>query len=116
MMRPGLVTLISESPEAHGVGIPPQETGRVVYCTVRSIGMQEAYQAMGVGLNPEYKLILSHDFEYQGEQICEFEGKRYKIIRTYATETDGVELTIQRMEGNARRGEDEQTEPVQSDP
>ena len=63
--------------------------------------MQEAYQAMGIGLNPELKVILAHDFEYLGERKCELAGMRYNIIRTYITETDGIELTLQREAGNA---------------
>jgi hypothetical protein len=32
--------------------------------------------------------------EYQGEKICEFEGQRYRVIRTY--ETGGaIELTCE---------------------
>ena len=102
MMKSNVVTLISESPEAHGVGVEPEEAQRTVYCTIRSIGMQEAYQAMGIGLNPELKVILAHDFEYGGEPLCELNGVRYRIIRTYITEADGIELTLQRVAGNAR--------------
>ena len=71
-------------------------------CTVKSIGMQEAYQAMGIGLNPELKVILAHDFEYEGERLCEMDGVKYNVIRTYVTEADGIELTLQRVTGNAR--------------
>ena len=102
MIRAGTVTLIRESPGAHGVGTDPDEIRRKVYCTVKSIGMQEAYQAMGIGLNPELKVILSHDFEYQGEETCELRGQRYKVLRTYVTEADGIELTLQRITGNAK--------------
>ena len=102
MMKAGVVTLIRENPEVHGVGTEPEETSRKVYCTVRSIGMQEAYQAMGIGLNPELKVILAHDFEYRGEDECLLTGIRYKIIRTYITEADGIELTLQRIAGNAK--------------
>ena len=102
MMKANIVTLISEAPEAHGVGTEPTESTRDVYCTVRSIGMQEAYQAMGIGLNPELKVILHHDFEYGGEALCEVDGVRYRILRTYVTEADGVELTLQRVKGNAK--------------
>ena len=101
MMKSNVITLISESPAAHGVGVEPEEVQRTVYCTIRSIGMQEAYQAMGIGLNPELKVILAHDFEYLGERKCELAGMRYNIIRTYITETDGIELTLQREAGNA---------------
>ena len=102
MMKSNVVTLISESPEAHGVGIDPEEATRTVYCTVKSIGMQEAYQAMGIGLNPALKVILAHDFEYEGERLCEMDGVKYDILRTYVTETDGIELTLQRVARNAK--------------
>ena len=102
MLKANVVTLILEEPYVGGVGLDPSETKRTVPCTVRSIGMQEAYQAMGIGLNPELKVILAHDFEYGGEPVCEMSGVRFTIIRTYITETDGIELTLQRVDGNAR--------------
>jgi SPP1 family predicted phage head-tail adaptor len=101
MMKSNVVDLITVSPEAGGVGTEPAETKRTVFCTVRSIGQQEAYLAMGQGLNPELKVILAHDFEYDGEGLCELDGKRYQILRTYITEADGIELTLQRVTRNA---------------
>ena len=103
MLKANVIDLIAVSPEAEGVGIDPQETKRTTYCTVKSVGMQEAYQAMGVGLNPELKVILAHDFEYQGESLCEVGGVRYRILRVYVTEADGIELTLQRVTGNAAK-------------
>ena len=102
MLKADVLDLISVSPEAAGVGTEPTETKRSVYCTVKSIGQQEAYLAMGQGLNPEYKVILAHDFEYEGERLCELGGVRYDILRTYITETDGIELTLQRAARNAK--------------
>jgi len=102
MMRADVLTLIAVSPEASGVGTEPAETKRDVYCTVKSIGQQEAYLAMGQGLNPELKVILSHDFEYDGERLCEVGGVRYDILRSYITEKDGIELTLQRVARNAK--------------
>lgn len=102
MTRADTVTLIAESPEAHGVFDTHTETQREVYCSVRSVGMRESYEAKAIGLNPETVLILPYDFEYQGEKECLFGGTRYDIIRTYAAETDGIELTIQRKDGNSR--------------
>ena len=104
MVRAYTLDLIQETPAARGIMDSPTETARTVYCTVRSVGMQEAYQAMAAGLNPEMKLVLAHHFEYQNERLCEFEGVRYKILRTYITEADGIELTVQRLEGNAGGG------------
>ena len=101
MMKANVVDLITVSPEAAGVGTEPTETKRTVFCTVKSIGQQEAYLAMGQGLNPELKVILAHDFEYEGERLCEMDGVLYQILRTYVTETDGIELTLQRVKRNA---------------
>jgi hypothetical protein len=101
MMKANVVDLITVSPEAAGVGTEPEEVKRTVPCVIKSIGMQEAYQAMGIGLNPELKVVLAHDFEYMGERICEIGTQRYRILRTYITETDGIELTLQREAGNA---------------
>lgn len=105
MIRVNTIDLIKVSPEASGVGTEPAETRRTVYCTVKSIGQQEAYLAMGQGLNPEWKVILAHDFEYEGERLCEMDGVRYEILRTFITETDGAELTLQRVRKNAAGGE-----------
>lgn len=102
MMKAGTVTLIGEIPEAHGVGMDPEGTRRKVFCTFRSIGTKETYEAIATGLRPEMKVVLQHDFEYKGERICLVNGKRYEIIRTYKTEADGIELTIQPVTGNAR--------------
>ena len=101
MVRADVVTLIAERPGAHGVYEPPLYDYRKVYCEIRSIGMNEAYQARASGLNPEYKLRLSHSFEYKGEKLCEMQNTRYRIIRTYMDESDGIELTLERAEGNA---------------
>ena len=113
MMRANVLDLITVSPEAGGVGTDPTESKRTVYCTVRSIGQQEAYLAMGQGLNPELKVILAHDFEYEGEGLCELDGVRYQILRTYITETDGIELTLQRVTRNAGKLPD--PEPVNTE-
>lgn len=113
MMRANVLDLITVSPEAGGVGTEPIESKRTVYCTVRSIGQQEAYLAMGQGLNPELKVILAHDFEYEGEGLCELDGVQYQILRTYITETDGIELTLQRVTRNAGKLPD--PEPVNTE-
>lgn len=96
-----MVILLEEDPKAHGVLDEPEYKPRTVYCEVKSVSQTEAYQARATGLNPEYRLVLSHSFEYKGEKLCEFRNVRYNIIRTYVNENDGIELTVQRVEGNA---------------
>lgn len=101
MVRADVVILLGEDPKAHGVLDDPILTTHTVYCEVKSVSQTEAYQARATGLNPEYRLVLSHSFEYKGEKLCEFRGIQYNIIRTYVNESDGIELTVQRVEGNA---------------
>lgn len=101
MTKSIVATLIQVNPAAHGVGIDPEYTERKVYATMRSVGMTEVYQAMADGLNPELKIVLTQDFEYKREPLCRVRGVMYKIIRTYVTEADEIELTLQRVDGNA---------------
>lgn len=96
MVRADVLTLITETPAARGAFEEPALTERVVYCTVRSVGMREAYEAMGHGLKPEWVFELTHAFEYQGEKRCMFRGVHYNVIRTYVTEADGIEITVER--------------------
>lgn len=100
MVRADVITLISDVPEARGRFEAHTEIRRVVYCTVKSVGMRETYEAMSHGLKPEWVFELTHSFEYQGEKECEFKGIRYRIIRTYVTEADGIEITVERGNQN----------------
>lgn len=96
MMHAGKLTLIAEAPMPHGAGEAREETRRDVYCTVKSVGRTEAYMAMSAGHMPRYIFALAHDFEYKDERLCEYNGIRYRILRTYMTEDDGIELTVER--------------------
>lgn len=100
MTRAKAAYLIAESPAAHGIFDEPTETKRKIYCTEKSVGQTEVYQARATGLNPELKLILPHAFDYKGEKKLEYAGERWDILRTYR-EVDSMELTIQRETRNA---------------
>ncbi len=100
MTRAKAAYLIAENPKAHGIFDEPEEPKRKIYCTEKSVGQTEVYQARATGLNPELKLILPHAFDYKGEKKLTYKGERYEIIRTYR-DGDSMELTIQREDGNA---------------
>ena len=117
MVRADVVTLIAETPGAHGVYDTPAYTRRTVFAEIKSVGMNEAYQARATGLNPELKLRLSHSFEYRGEKLCELRGTGYRIIRTWMDESDGIELTLERISGNAiPLPPDDETEETEETP
>lgn len=69
---------------------------RQVFCSVRSVGMNEAYQAMSYGLHPQFVFVLSDYTDYEGEKICEYKGTRYRIVRTYR-QNQGIELTAEEI-------------------
>ena len=96
MNRSGVLTLISENPAAHGIFDKPTETSRTVFCTIRSVGYSEYYRALEYGLHPSIVFVLADYAEYQNEKIAEYEGVRYRVIRTY--ETGGsIELTAEEV-------------------
>ncbi len=95
MTKHDTIKLVAEA-TPRGVNDQPVESERTVYCTVKSVGMRESYEAMAHGLHPEVVFCLTQDFEYQGEKLCLWNGVYYDIVRTYVTEEDGIELTAQR--------------------
>lgn len=89
-----VISLIAENPAAHGVFDQTTETPKQVYCSVKSVGMNEAYQAMSNGLHPQFVFVLSDYADYNGEKIVTYNGKRYQVIRTYRN-NQSIELTCE---------------------
>lgn len=95
MMRSDVLTLIAENPAAHGIFNTPTETSRTVFCFVRSVSSNEYYRALEQALRPVFVFVLADYAEYQGEKICEYNGVRYRITRTYITAQQSIELTVE---------------------
>lgn len=58
------------------------ETRIDVLCDVLSVTRSEHYSAAAYGLKPDIVFVINR-FEYGGQTVVEFEGKRYKVDRTY---------------------------------
>ena len=71
------------------------ETKREVLCGVRSIGMKEFYSAHSTDFRPELKLVLADYLDYNDETLADFNGVRYRILRTYRVGQE-LELTLER--------------------
>lgn len=97
MIRSSVVTLIQPVPEAHGIYDTPAAGGRTVPCDVMSVTRREHYDALSHGIHPEWVLLLGDYAEYHDELFCTFEGRQYKIVRTYTRGDRRIELTIERM-------------------
>lgn len=100
MVRADVIELVSASPEAHGVFAPRTETKQKTYCTVRSVGMREYYEAKGAGLEPEIVFRLTDSDDYSGEKIVLWNSTRYRVIRT-SLSGDGIDLTCERATDKA---------------
>lgn len=70
-----------------------------ILCAVKSIGRSEFYAAAQAGLKPEITFVI-HGYEYNGEKEVEFEGQKYKVIRTYMKDFEEMELVCEKVIGN----------------
>ncbi len=92
-----VITLISESTaekDAEGFAIPGENCRRTVYGNRKSAGANEFYRAAQLGVTIDHKFAVNTD-EYHGEQYAEYDGKRYRIIRSYDT-GEVTELSLSR--------------------
>ena len=71
------------------------ETKREVFCGFRSIGVKEFYSANSTDYRPELKLVLADYLDYNGETLADYNGTRYRILRTYRSGQE-LELTLER--------------------
>ncbi len=74
---------------------------RAVLCGVKSVTRNEFYGAAQAGLKPEIVFVV-HGYEYQGEQEVEFEGERYRVVRTYSVSFEELELTCEKVVANGQ--------------
>lgn len=68
---------------------------REVYCSLRSVGHNEFYEAYATEYRPELKFILADYLDYEGETYVKYGADLYRVIRTYRTGQE-LELTVGR--------------------
>lgn len=78
------------------------EDSRTVFCGLRSVGMKEFYEASARDFYPEMVFILRDYLDYNGEQLVEHNGQRYRVLRTFRT---GQELEIVVTRASAEEGD-----------
>lgn len=106
------IELIKQETTYDELGNPVNiETKQKVLCRVAEVGSNEFYNAQVADLKPELKFIVKQ-FEYSGERKVRFDGKVYRVIRTYtevsrgkvyrriALKFDEIELTCERVIGD----------------
>jgi hypothetical protein len=99
MDRSDIITLIRKTYEIDAIGQHVcTEEREEVFCEVRSVGQREWFEAGRNGLKAELQVNM-FGFDYHGEEICEFDGVRYGIYRTYRRDKDSIELYLERKAG-----------------
>lgn len=94
----GVLTLIKEAVTTDKYGREKvTESDRDIYCKVDSVSQTEFYAAANTELQPDYRFTVFFG-DYEGEDICEYEGTRYAIYRTYRR-GDDLELYVERKVG-----------------
>lgn len=93
------VVLISAVEETNAIGdTVVTETRTVSFAQIVSPFMRETYQALAVGLRPEFVAVLPNwDDDYHGERELEYNGTRYRILRAYKAKDLSCELTCTRI-------------------
>lgn len=93
-----VLKLITETftQDAYGNDVA-QETKTEVFCEVYSISQNEFFSAGKEGFRPSFRFDIFFD-DYEGEQIVEYNGKRYFIYRTYQRD-DTMELYVEMRVG-----------------
>lgn len=97
MIRADVIYLLAETPGKHGVFDVATYTERMVYCTVRSVGMNEFYRAKEQGLEPSVVFTLTAYADYDGERLLRWNDRVYRVVRTYV---DGLNIELTCEEGD----------------
>jgi SPP1 family predicted phage head-tail adaptor len=95
------LTLIGErtiTKDEIGNEIPGDPLETNVLCGLKSVGRNEFYGAAAAGLKPELAFVI-HAYEYDGQQRLRFDGREYRVLRTYADGFEELELTCEKVTG-----------------
>lgn len=96
-MQNEVIKLIKQTITVNSAGDSiPGETEREVFVTVESIGLKRKLEAMEAGLKLEYKFTLEDEYEYDGEEILEYNGVRYNIVNVFINRFKQPELLTAR--------------------
>ena len=86
MVRATTITLLGETPAAHGVFDARTETQTTVFAEVMSVSQNEYYKARANGIEPELVFMLTDYGDYDGQKVFLYNSERMRVIRTYIKE------------------------------
>ena len=98
-MQDSTLKLISVTSAKNKYGTPVvTEVATEIFCKVSSVSGSEFNAAQQNGIKPQWKFVI-RSLEYSGQNIVEFNSKRYAVYRTYQAGLDNIELYVEEREG-----------------
>ena len=99
MNLPTPIYLVSEKFERDENGVMVATmTKRKVYANIDSVTGRDWFEGGRNGLNPQYRMTM-FAFDYEGEEVLEYNGQTYAIYRTYLTKHSQIELYVEKRKG-----------------
>lgn len=99
MNRSAQITLLSTQKTQNDYGVWEETPVKHdVFCQVGSVTGAEFFEGGRNGLNPEFRMKLFFG-DYNGEKMLIYNGNTYSIYRTFQSDTDIIELYVERKGG-----------------
>ena len=67
-----------------------------IFCNTKSVTRAEFYNAATTDLKPSLVFVV-HLYEYNDEEMVEYKGNKYRVIRSYMTNTEEIELVCEKV-------------------
>lgn len=101
-----LITLAQPEERINSNGFPnaATEIKNSVFCNKKPVGYAEYYRSQQLGITVEFKVDV-HTIDYAGEELAEFEGKRYSILKHYEIDDEVIELTLSDLRQQPKESE-----------
>lgn len=101
-----LISLAQPEERVNSNGFPnaATEIKNTVFCNKKPIGYTEYYRSQQLGISVEFKVDV-HAIDYAGEELAEFEGKRYTILKHYEIDDEITELTLSDLRQQLKESE-----------
>lgn len=96
MKRRTVITLFEKTVSTSETGFETRnaQRGREVFAEQGGVGRTEFYKAAAVGMAPAVTFTVS-EADYRGEKLIGYEGKRFRVIRTYPIASRKMELVCE---------------------
>lgn len=92
---------VTSGTDADGFPAEAVETAREVFVDVQSVRRSEFYDAMRTGLALTIAFVV-RACDYAGEKLVDYDGRRYKVERTYTKDGEMMELNCSEVKGAKR--------------